>query len=243
MNINDEPVEGLPYCLPPTDLSLHKDILASILFDKDESICYGMLTYKCNSTFTHFIDPSMNCLNGLYDENLPPPPLIHINPASLSAKNGVAAQSCSPRTMLFEMDSGSGTDQFLAWQRCGIPFTVINYTGNKSLHVLVRLETPLPLDEYECLHKAITTCLRSKFNMPVDTATCKPNLTTKIPGFIGKAGRSRLIAISNNATVSHTDFAAWAVSIGVTKELIIASESVSGYRGYNSFTSQNNRKV
>ena len=87
------------------------------------------------------------------------------------------------RNFLIEMDSVKSIEQQLAFIRTSrLPFSSLVHSGNKSVHIIISLNEPLPvsfLDSYKQLHKAML----KRFGPFADTATNKPQITTKVPSF------------------------------------------------------------
>ena len=217
----------------PTDPALQQQLLFQLLFDPLDMVSYGRQTLFNSNLTNQMFDPQFNCIPPL--AKIGEPPLMAINPGRPSAKGGLPQVNMLPRTFLFEIDDMALDAQFKFWIESGIPFTAINYTGNKSLHILVRLKEALSLEAYEGLHKAVVKCIEEKFKVFPDSATCKPNRTTKIPGFDGKVTTTALLAYSSYGTVDNEQFIEWAYSIGVTSTLVKGMQKTSIYRNSGSF--------
>lgn len=99
------------------------------LFDEFESTCFGnipQVTYTQEvplvgaSTLGEFV--CINPLNG---------PRCDANVQTY-------------RNILLEFDEGPLEDQIATIMNSGLPFTTLTYSGNKSMHVIISLETPCP---------------------------------------------------------------------------------------------------
>ncbi|HEY9661971.1 MAG TPA: hypothetical protein V6C65_26240 [Allocoleopsis sp.] len=95
--------------------------------------------------------------------------------------NGTKDGSTILRNLLFEIDNaGWSPEQQVQWFKDrGLPFTSMVFTGSKSVHVVISLETPVKdMDAYKRIHHAIWQALDG---VP-DKQTNHPGLTTKVPG-------------------------------------------------------------
>lgn len=80
--------------------------------------------------------------------------------------------------MLFEMDKDKkgqvipAKQQVRMWLESGIPFTTMTYSGNKSVHVIVRFDEPIEDKQWQRQWwRAIHDVLTYTFKMPVDPNT------------------------------------------------------------------------
>lgn len=147
----------------------------NILFDENEFVWFGNIysayKFSCKQSDLDKFDPNQPTKDGYF---------IGINPADeINAKHGKDAVHIY-RNLLFECDNMSVEKQKLFFDRSGLPYSTMVYSGGKSLHVVVSLEEPLKSErDYRTLHEQITFALSEM----TDSQTNKPTIFTRLPGF------------------------------------------------------------
>jgi hypothetical protein len=115
-------------------------------------------------------------------------------------------------SLLFEMDKDINgriippKEQLCMFEDSGLPFTTMTWSGTKSMHVIVRLEKPVPEKWFRPLWKAIARVLVSK-GLPIDPATMKIPQISRLPLSYRSGKLQRLIRV--NKRVSLNQLGAW----------------------------------
>jgi hypothetical protein len=115
-------------------------------------------------------------------------------------------------SLLFEMDKDINgriippKEQLCMFEDSGLPFTTMTWSGTKSMHVIVRLEKPVPEKWFRPLWKAIARVLVSK-GLPIDPATMKIPQISRLPLSYRNGKLQRLIRV--NKRVSLNQLGAW----------------------------------
>jgi hypothetical protein len=129
--------------------------------------------------------------------------------------------------LLFEMDKEPTTgriippkEQLCMWEDSGLPFTTMTWSGTKSMHVIVRLEKPVPEKWFRPLWQAIYRVLIKK-GMPIDDATMKIPQISRLPLSYRSGKLQRLIRV--NERVKYLDLINW---LKLNGETIIAPKPV-----------------
>lgn len=167
-----------------------KDFLA-VLFDEGEKTCWGRT--KFDTRVTDVEDPFAQffSINPLRDKRL------DINVTAY-------------RNILVEMDMGTIEEQKKILDI--VPFSTLVFSGGKSLHAIISLETPLKnRDEYDDLVRAVYTKVPD-----CDKSAKNPSRFSRVPDFERSNGvKQDLIAVRKR--VSNDELYAWA---GVKKEFL-----------------------
>ncbi len=115
-------------------------------------------------------------------------------------------------SLLFEMDKDINgriippKEQLCMFEDSGLPFTTMTWSGTKSMHVIVRLEKPVPEKWFRPLWQAIARVLVSK-GLPIDPATMKIPQISRLPLSYRNGKLQRLIRV--NKRVSLNQLGAW----------------------------------
>ena len=135
--------------------------LMKVLFDPGESICSTETVYGIELRF----EPS-------------PADLFYaINPLHTLRRDEFVT---THRNILCEFDFGSIDEQYQMIKSSKIPYTALVYSGGKSIHMLISLETPLATkDEYKALVKRVYAKLPG-----ADKANSNPSRLSRLPGRI-----------------------------------------------------------
>lgn len=121
--------------------------------------------------------------------------------------------------LLFEMDKDINgriippKEQLCMFEASGLPYTTMTWSGTKSMHVIVRLEKPVPEKWFRPLWQAISRVLVSK-GLPIDPATMKIPQISRLPLSYRSGKLQRLIKV--NERVSYIDLVDWLKSNGET---------------------------
>lgn len=89
-------------------------------------------------------------------------------------------------SMLFEMDKDSNGQiiprekQVRLFKESGLPYSTMMWSGTKSVHVIVRMERPIPEKLFKPLWQAIERILTNK-GCFIDPATCKIPQISRMP--------------------------------------------------------------
>lgn len=161
-------------------------MLMKALFDEGELICSVPSVYGIELRFEPTVEDLFYAINPLH---------------TIRRDEFVTAY----RNILCEFDFGSIEEQIEMIKKSGIPYTALVYSGGKSIHMLISLETPLENKAaYKALVKRIYRCLPG-----ADKANSNPSRLSRLPGRIrpdtGKPQRLIELGyrISNDYLESH----------------------------------------
>lgn len=136
----------------------------NMLFDPPEETCFAK----------HVKETSLrNMMEGYYSDEL----FFSINPMIYTRKD---SNVHTYRNILVELDIGSREEQDDIIHRSGLPYTTLVWSGNKSYHAIVSLETPAKnAEEYAAIVKSIY----DKMGGPsvVDIKTGNPSRLSRLP--------------------------------------------------------------
>lgn len=108
------------------------------------------------------------------------------------------------RNFLIEMDYGKLSEQLIYAEKIGLPYSAVVFSGNKSLHFLISLDTDLPNQEVWRTMAEWTLAIATA----ADQNTKNPSRQIRIPGAFREPGKKQLIVRFKGATKLQ-DFAAW----------------------------------
>lgn len=101
-----------------------------------------------------------------------------INPLMYSRRDD---DVCTLRNILVELDKGTIDEQHKILEESELPFSTLVFSGKKSLHAIISLETPLEsIEEYKALAKRIYNKLGGK--SIVDVSVGNPSRLSRTPG-------------------------------------------------------------
>lgn len=116
-------------------------------------------------------------------------------------------------SMLFEMDKDSNgqiiprEEQIRLFKGSGLPYSTMTWSGTKSVHVIVRMERPIPEALFRPLWQAIERILTKK-GCSIDRATCKIPQISRMPESIRENGQKQdLIDVRHR--ISMQELGAW----------------------------------
>lgn len=108
------------------------------------------------------------------------------------------------RNFLIEMDYGPLAEQMAYADKIGLPYSAVVFSGNKSLHFLISLDTDLPTEEVWRTMAEWTLAIASA----ADQNTKNPSRQIRIPGAFREPGKKQLL-VKNKGATKLQDFAAW----------------------------------
>lgn len=108
------------------------------------------------------------------------------------------------RNFLVEMDTGSVDEQMAYIKRSGLPYSAAIFSGNKSLHFLVSIDTDLPNENtYRMFSEWILNIITL-----ADQNTKNPSRSIRIPGAIRDTGKSQDL-VEYKGPVKIRDLVSW----------------------------------
>lgn len=181
--------------------------LLNLMFRPGETVCVSHNKYGYHSI------PLQNALNGTVTLVSPNPDRefekVESGNLTLVALNPIKgwrddASVTAYRNFLVEMDYGPLPEQLAYAEAIGLPYSAVVFSGSKSLHFLISLDTDLP--SYEVYY------LMAEWMLAIATAadqnTKNPSRSIRIPGAYREPGKKQLIVKHRGAT-KLADFAAW----------------------------------
>lgn len=93
------------------------------------------------------------------------------------------------RSFLVEMDDGSNEEQMAYIKKLGMPYSAAIFSGNKSLHFLITLDTDLPSENIYRLLSEWTL----KVVTLADQQTKNPSRSIRVPGAYREPGKQQLL--------------------------------------------------
>lgn len=153
------------------------------LFNEYESTCFGNApnSYKVSSVFSFDTPtPQFVCLNAL-DAALDKNPTQPWHASTLPRR--ADCNVVSYRNFLLECDSLPIEAQLSIAKQIELPFSTSVFSGGKSVHFVVSLESPLKnINEYRSVAQDLMAIV-SQF-MPIDLSTKNPSRLTRLAGGI-----------------------------------------------------------
>jgi hypothetical protein len=119
---------------------------------------------------------------------------LSINPAQPDTHR-CTANTAACRNFLIEFDVGTIDEQQEELAKSGLPFSCQVLSGGKSLHTIIALEEPVPLEQYKEIHRRLCLLLPK-----ADAATCDPSRFSRFPTAIrvkedGTSAPQEIVAI------------------------------------------------
>lgn len=125
------------------------------------------------------------------------------------------ANVTSINSMLFEMDKDEQDEviptkqQIRMWLESGIPFTTMTFSGNKSVHVIVRFDEPIEDKQWQRQWwRAIYNCL-VRLKMPVDKNTKAIPQLSRLPSSIRQSTGKEQKLILTRERVTKAEMKTW----------------------------------
>ena len=197
-----------------TNLTL--DNFYNLLFDEDDYICFGE-TLKSTGV-NHFKFPygrtrrwfTINALDSKEDRRPTEP---------YHDKNRPRRADCNIikfRNIMIEMDSCSIPEQKVYIKQSRMPYSTCVYSGGKSLHFVISLETPLQSEEeYRCWWKAIYKIMES-LGAGLDKSTVNPSSFSRCPNAYREDKDKIQHLLKVNSRIKNEDMLVWFESHGVS---------------------------
>lgn len=181
----------------------------TVLFDKNQKTCFARQTFENN------LFPAIRNFNGVAGtviEYSPPTSFFVINALEGGRKNSDVV--CF-RNILVEMDTLSLEEQAKLIHDVEMPFSTQVFSGNKSYHYIISLETPLAnLVQYQRLVKRVYAAVGREL---VDTACGNPARFSRMPGGVRDDGAQQTL-IYTGARIPNSDIESWLEKRGIKKE-------------------------
>lgn len=179
-----------------------------ILFDANESSCFT--NTKATNVFSVFSSSDKRtefvCINPLdaTKDNQPSKPW-HFADVPRRADCNVTVY----RNFLFDCDEGSIEEQLGRFSDLRFPFSTAVYSGGKSVHFVLSLETPLNnAQEYNQVAVRLMNKL-SSLGVPIDTSTKNPSRLTRLGGAFRAELKKHQTILKLNSRVSRQEVADW----------------------------------
>lgn len=185
--------------------------LLSLMFNPGETICVSPNKYGYHSiplerafsgkvTLVAPVDEDGNERPIEYDDsdNLL---LVALNPI----KGFREDSNCTAlRSFLIEMDTGPVEHQLAYIKTLGLPYSAVIFSGNKSLHFLITLDTDLP---NEGIYRMFSEWILKVCTL-ADQQTKNPSRSIRIPGAVREIGKIQKL-VEFHGKVKIGDLAAW----------------------------------
>jgi hypothetical protein len=181
--------------------------LFNLMFRPGETVCVS-----CNKYGYHSI-PLENAINGPITlvpptdnaEWMYPKPEELILTALNPIKGFRQDLNCTAfRNFLIEMDYGPLTEQAAYIKKLGMPYSAIVFSGNKSLHFLISLDTDLPSEK---VYRVFSEWILNIVTL-ADQNTKNPSRSIRIPGAYREPGKLQTL-VEFNGSVKVKDLADW----------------------------------
>lgn len=182
----------------------------STLFDSEQSTCFtygnkGTTVYPTTQPPTNVQFFSINALHP--EKDLDPRTDKH----SATRPRRADANVVCYRNILLEFDKGSIEEQQELVEKLNLPYSTCVFSGGKSLHYIISLETPLQTAaEYRVLANRLYYVIGSGVD-----STCKnPSRLSRAPGVMryGTNNEQKLIAVRGR--VKNAALEQWLVALG-----------------------------
>lgn len=186
------------------------------LFDTNEGMCFSD-TPKGTRVRTYIIPAAFVSINPLHPyEDKNPTEDYHSAKIGRRADHNVSAY----RNILIEMDKTPLEEQVQHMRTIELPFSTQVFSGNKSYHFIISLETPLQTrKEY---NRLVARVYKAVGDDKVDQACKNPSRFTRAPGYIRTDTTKAQELVAVNGRISNERLEQWLVSRGV--EPIVDSE-------------------
>lgn len=181
--------------------------LLNLMFRPGENVCVSHNKYGYHSI------PLEKALGGTVKMVSPNPDReieeIDSSRLTLVALNPITgwredANCVAYRNFLIEMDYGPLAEQKAYAEAIGLPYSAIVFSGNKSLHFLISLDTDLPNESVWRTMAEWTLAIATA----ADQNTKNPSRQIRIPGAFREPGKKQLM-VENRGPTKLADFSAW----------------------------------
>ena len=170
----------------------------NILFDQDDTVAWGM-----GKQFVRARDPYPEFLHT--NENM-----MCINPCTYRRFDKIT----NVYSLLFEVDKGmTPKQQVKAFLESKIPFTTMTYSGNKSVHVIVRFANAISYENHDdswqkAWWQAIADALL-KHGIIVDESTKAVGQISRLPGSLNEKTNKEQKLLLLKKRVTHEEMLKW----------------------------------
>lgn len=152
-----------------------------VLFDKDE-----------HTNFVRVINDKETGASPVGNWTMPYCKFFCINPL-IKGKSRKDIHVHKYRNFLFEMDKIALEEQIPIFKAAKMPFTTAVFSGGKSYHFVLSLETPLTERvQYDAIWKACAAVLK-KFGGEADPSTKNPTRLSRMPGVLRDNGQEQTL--------------------------------------------------
>lgn len=191
------------------------------LFDENEATCFsqvntGTKVFDIDSKFEYASKWAVFfCINPLHPtKDLNPTEEYHKEDRPRRCDKNVVKY----RNILIEMDSIPVDEQKEYIEKVGMPYSTAVYSGGKSIHYIISLETPISDEKaYRKLVERIHKALGGK--TVVDVACKNPSRFSRFPGALrpDKENKEQTL-ITINQRVPNEELERWLLAKGVTEQ-------------------------
>ena len=179
---------GEEVCVSPNKYGYHSLPLSSVLGDEVTLL---------NTKFRDGADPA-KCTEKCKTDTLL---LVALNPI----KGWREDLNCTAfRNFLIEMDYGPLAEQMAYAEKIGLPYSAVIFSGNKSLHFLISLDTDLPNENVWRIMAEWTLAIATA----ADQNTKNPSRQIRIPGAMREADKKQRLVRFRGPTPLK-EFSAW----------------------------------
>lgn len=196
--------------------NLTLDNFYDLLFDPEDHTCFGE-TLK-STRVNHYKLPYGRSrrwftINALHPtEDLNPTEPYHDKSKPRRADRNIIKW----RNIMIEMDSCSIPEQKVYIKESKMPYSTCVYSGGKSLHFVVALETPLQSEEeYRCWWKAINKIM-ANLGAKLDPSTVNPSSFSRCPNAFREDKGQTQHLLKVNARIKNQVMLDWFASQGVS---------------------------
>lgn len=181
--------------------------LLNLMFREGESICVSDSKYAYHSVYLNSaLSDSVKLVSpnpeyGIKEVNTNTLTLVALNPIT-GWRNDESVTAF--RNFLIEMDYGPLPQQLAYVKKIGLPYSAAIFSGNKSLHFLISLDTDLKSEKMWRTMAEWTLSIATA----ADQNTKFPSVQIRIPGAYREPGKRQLI-VENRGPTSRKDFIAW----------------------------------
>jgi hypothetical protein len=183
-----------------------QDFLKVVFDYETDSTCFAAHNKGTTvSKVGEFKQTEYFCINALDAEvdNEPSEPWHHF-----SVPRRANINVTKHRTFLLEFDAGTGHEQDAIVTASGVPYSACTFSGSKSRHYLITLETPLRSKyEYDTVAKRLFKAFEGQVGFDTSTKNC--SRLSRLPGTVRSSTGLKQTLISLNGQVNNELFFKW----------------------------------
>lgn len=191
----------------------------NIVFDEGDSTCFtdaptGMVSTRVQLADSRHTEQYMciNALDGTRDRR----PEADWHSADVPRRADVNVVKL--RTFLVEFDRRELVDQIDFVEASGMPYSLMTFSGGKSIHFLICLQEPLKsVNDYRSLVSRIYSALGGKA-VGLDEQNKNPSRLTRTPGGIRQPSKITQELLEVRGRVSVDQLEAWLTEKGFSKQ-------------------------